>query len=568
MVHTRRQVIGALSVAAASFGGCSLLVQPLTSFCADDPRFTDPRTPLTIDIHCHVFNGSDIQVAKYIELVRARVQPALAPLGEILQEVGWETAPTGVQEISVLQDISRHLSAVCRPGELEQVYFSHRQNQYEKGVEALNLALDKVQVRFRLRQATPKEDTVAKAIRSLPKKYADFDLRRRRRRALQSSGGDSAVEAALTFVLRQFQYRYVNVFDFLTEYSSGTARKVDLLICHLLDFDWPLAMGLPTMTSIEDQINVMEQISILTGGRVHAYAPFDPMKQVAFNLGFTDQFPLGMVQKAVTSQGFIGVKLYLPMGFAPFGNEDVQRLDHNFWNKKWIPSQLRRSDLGRLLDDALFELYGWCEANRVPVMAHTSDSEGPSDEFEALTAANYWQRVPGELTVNFGHFGNTEIDSDAYERAADFARLMGPAGSNGANFYADSAYFSHALTDQKGVTDALRYLYRSTQSNGAVPLAQSLMYGSDWEMLIIEGGDTAGYLQDFEKIFSTLDRESLGAQGKLSDRFFGTNAANYLSLRSGQLDSTRARLDSFYSRAGVSKPIWAQKVDRLSPLSV
>src|SRR5262245_10911586 len=28
-------------------------------FCPDDPRISDPRSPLTIDTHCHVFNGTD-----------------------------------------------------------------------------------------------------------------------------------------------------------------------------------------------------------------------------------------------------------------------------------------------------------------------------------------------------------------------------------------------------------------------------------------------------------------------------------------------------------------------------
>ena len=57
------------------------------------------------------------------------------------------------------------------------------------------------------------------------------------------------------------------------------------MIAHLVDYDWPIAGGRETATSIPDQILVMEQICALTAGRVHCFAPFDPMKQVAYELG-------------------------------------------------------------------------------------------------------------------------------------------------------------------------------------------------------------------------------------------------------------------------------------------
>ena len=150
-------------------------------------------------------------------------------------------------------------------------------------------------------------------------------------------------------------------------------------------------------------------------------------------------------------------------------------------------------------------------------------------------------------------------------RALAYCALMGRAGSGGGNFYADAAFLSYAMSNPDDLTNALRILFKTTNTSGPVPLAQRLMYGSDWEMLIIAGDESSNYLRNFEYIFEQLgDDPSLGGSGNLADRFFGINAANYLALGSGR--STRNRLDSFYQSKGVSKPQWAQKVDGLHPL--
>jgi hypothetical protein len=328
-----------------------------------------------------------------------------------------------------------------------------------------------------------------------------------------------------------------------------------LMVCHFLDFDWPLAKGSQTLTPIWDQIAVMEQISILTGGRVHYYVPFDPMKQVVYDfLGRSTQSPMDFVQNAM-SRGCIGVKMYPPMGFAPSGNASQ---GPNFWNRPWLPDEIRQDkDFGKRLDIVLSRLYSWCLMNDVPIMAHTSPSEGPCLDFKNLTAARYWKNVPAGLHVNFGHFGNTEIAQGKTDKTSLYVALMDPRG-HGANFYADSAYLSHAMSSENDLTDALRKLF---EGNKGALLAQRLMYGSDWEMLIIEGTASKNYLNIFERIFSKLDHDPIpGTSGRA--QFFGFNAANYLSLRPGS--ATRRRLDAFYSTRGIPTPQWVPKVDHPS----
>ena len=83
MSLTRRHMItGALSAGALGLGGCASLVRPVTVFCPNDPRISDPRSHLTIDVHAHVFNGSDVQVERDMTLVQARHTPVLRYLGQ------------------------------------------------------------------------------------------------------------------------------------------------------------------------------------------------------------------------------------------------------------------------------------------------------------------------------------------------------------------------------------------------------------------------------------------------------------------------------------------------------
>ncbi|SEF15072.1 Amidohydrolase [Rhizobiales bacterium GAS191] len=355
-------------------------------------------------------------------------------------------------------------------------------------------------------------------------------------------------------------------FDYLFEYSWGHKRKVDIIIAHLVDYDWPIGDGKPTITPISDQIRVMEQVMVLTGGRLHCFAPFDPMKEVAFQLGVTDVSPLNLVKDAIANRGFVGVKLYPPMGFAPIGNDRVQQALPGFWNKPWMRPELLRPDLGQRLDAALSSLYDWCLRNNVPLMAHTAPSNGPDATFEDLTDANNWKQLPPGLRVNFGHFGETDEVENGTTRAKAFADLMTPdPGSLGEIFYADPGYFAASLTEPVQLTSRLRKLFRDTSRKGTAALANRLMYGTDWEMIVMEGAESDQYLSRFEQIFANLDADiALGAEGPLSNRFFGVNAANYLGLRKeGAAPSNRARLEAFYGRHQVPQPMWIKKVDAI-----
>jgi hypothetical protein len=552
---TRRQALATLGCLGASLGtsACSL---PITPFCPTDPTISDPSAPLTIDAHTHVFNGSDLQIRGFFTRILATNNSSFQGFGEILQELGRDFAPTANEEMVELQRIAGVIR-LCDFRATSQMMGSYRQAGYNRAVKGLKAAARRARLRGLTHNISAE---VERQIDALPESLARYKTLRRHNAAL--SPESITVAGGIDFIIRNFQFRYVNVYDYLLEYSQGKKRRIDLLVAHLVDFDWPIGNGTSTPTSLRDQVIVMEQISRLAGGRVLCFVTFDPMKEVAYALGVSPSSSLQLVKDAVLNHGFIGVKLYPPMGFAPFGNT---ALGANFWNQAWIPASLHRGDMGARLDQALAELYSWCQSNGVLIMAHTSPTNGPSKSFEGLTEAKYWRKVRkafSGIRIDFSHFGDTDLVSDKGQRAQRLCKLM-TAGesSSGQFFYADAAYFADLLSQPVDLKNQLVSLMRDTAKNGDAALAQRLMYGTDWEMIVVEGPESEQYLQRFEVIYGELDHDSsLGAYGKLSDRFFGENASIFLGLREGQ--PNRTRLDAYYGIG--TKPAWMSKVDNLA----
>jgi len=372
--------------------------------------------------------------------------------------------------------------------------------------------------------------------------------------------GRTSAKSYIDFALHFFAHRYVNALDYLEIYSVPSKRKVDLLIASLVDYDWWLARGHATEVRLAQQVGLMERISVVTQGRVHGFVPFCPFREIMTKSGTTPGESLMLVMDAIEKRGFVGVKLYPPMGFAPYGNRGL-----SVWQgRPSLPDVAREPVFGERLDDALRSLFTWCLANDVPVMAHTNHSNGPYEEFEDLAGAQYWAKALEEfqgLRVSFGHFGDTDTADHKGDRAKAFAALMSrSAGSPGEQAFADSGFFADALTQTSKLQETLLALYGST--SGAI-LAERFMYGTDWEMLATQL-DSALYFTRFGGVFEEIDRAQSGTRvrGVLpSEAFFGWNAVNYLGLTSGS--KPRRRLEAFYREHRVPTPDWMAKVDRM-----
>ena len=199
-------------------------------------------------------------------------------------------------------------------------------------------------------------------------------------------------------------------------------------------------------------------------------------------------------------------------------------------------------------------------------MAHTNHSNGAYEEFEDLAGSQYWKlalkEFPG-LKVSFGHFGDTDLelrDENPASETRKFLKLMTQtAGSDGTNAFADSGYFAGALMNQTTMTAALKSLYAASENR---TLRERLMYGTDWTMILPQK-HVERYLSDFIQIINKVENDQPGTvRGtSLANAFFGSNAAEYLGLKSGS--ANRKRLEAFYLVNKVATPDWMRKVDNL-----
>lgn len=572
---------GASYGALLGLGGC-FTTQPPPG-CIDLGLLTDPNAPLTIDTHGHVFNGSDLQVKAVFTRVLVPRYPILHRLGQILERLSLTRVPNAQQELGVLADIRRRLRSCTDPGEgadallasapFRSIFRQHREQQYlvarEDLIRAANATLAAVPA------AADEFDAAVATILDLPDSYDAYvaDLEEGAAAAADAGIAGISVQGAVDFLIRNFQYRYTNTFDYLYQYSSGPGRRIDLLAAHLVDYDWPIAGGLETPSLIGDQIEVMAEIARLTHGMVHYFVPFDPMKQVAFDRGLLrGTSPIERIREAADS-GAIGVKLYPPIGFALWNN---QILPDDFWRgRPWVPRRLLdlfpSGGFGLALDGAMSRLYVLCGELGLPIMAHTNASMGPEDgtldedhpdQFRYLTHPRFLESLPYTgLRIDFGHFGGGPVASgaDPDNQVAAFARMMtSQSGSRGEFFYGDLGDDDRAVTDRARFAAAIGRLYAAHPGTDGVhaAVADRMMYGSDWFMLAFDGPKIArDFLKAYEAVFRDLDAMP---GPPVSDRFFGANAARFLGLRTGE--PNRLRLDAFH--AGTVPP-WRAKVDRL-----
>jgi predicted TIM-barrel fold metal-dependent hydrolase len=555
----RRAFVAGVAGALAGMSACART--PI--LCPGDPAVSDPATPLTIDTHAHFFNGSDLQIREFLSQTTVGPDSELFPLvhamGAVLQRLAWQLAPGAARETAAIGRYAARLQECGGAAEqMRAVAAPSFREGYEVGRRELQSASAAVsQSPAGATVLGPKDGApgLGAAIADLPSSFDEFE--QRRSDGATVLGSQPTLLGYLQFVLHHFNHRHVNAVDYLTTYSRKSARKVDLVVASLVDYDYWLARGRATPTTLAEQVELMSRLSVLLGGRVHGFAPYCPFREVvtAGPDGVGDSMRL--VRRAVESRGFVGVKLYPPMGFAPWGNAG-----QTAWQGKatLLPAS-QAPGFGRQLDQAMEKLFRYCLDNEVPVMAHTNHSNGPYEEFKALAGSEYWSRAlaqfPG-LKVSFGHFGDTDLEDHEGERTRAFLKLVTPgAGTAGANTYADSSYFAGVLINQVKVADTLQSLYAAAADN---VLYERLMYGSDWTMILPQV-HVERYLSDFIDVMRRIQPAPQWSPARgtsLADAFFGQNAADYLGLRRGQ--PNRRRLESFYAANDVPEPDWMRKL--------
>lgn len=586
--------LAALSSASPLLSGCWPFTRNPKSPCQFPPPSL--QGPLTIDAHCHIFNGSDLEVKDFFTKVFWNEKGILGvvsdAVGAILEDLVWLGAPTGDQELALLSKFEACLNDTQKSSLIKQ----HHDAQYDTGRNALlqTRALSGAPQGSTRMLSQPlsamatigRNDVLAEMRAQLQGQTRDeyktardqtLSVRSAPNIALSAAANVSiSIAGTLDYVLENFQYRYGAFQDYLSAYGNTDGRNVDLMLASMVDYDWWLSQGCPPVTNLQKQVQVMAKMSIVTRGQVHGFVPFDPLREVAFYAGkqpekacsrYAAAFSsLDLVKDAIQNRGCLGVKLYPPMGFSAYGNADRPA---TFWDRDWLPKWMlqpvpstkdnRLLPIGQRLDDALAFLYTWCSDNDVPVMAHSDASNGVVQEFKDLAGPQYWSKVLAadrwpNLRISFGHLGGFSDQSPAPRSAAEqFIALMGQTGP-GSNAHADSAYFSEVLDANGSLKAEIIKQYQA-----APVLPNRLMYGTDWNLLI-NFGQIKPYLADFISIFNDVDK-TIGSNA--SGRFFGSNAAEWIGLKQGM--PARKRVTDFYKKNGLNPdrnpPDWMKKVD-------
>lgn len=500
----------------------------------------DNRSPSQgIDVHCHIFNASDLPVTQFVRQVLLVDYPRLGDLLEpaiaffvFLIDSG---APNAQQEIDKLNEI--HSGRVSLKAFLagrkrrrkaieKQIVTDALQRLWDGDIESTTngtpLAIDLATstkrgfVRKLYREAFPRARSVGTPDLE---KLAD-----------QLALGGVGLAGLVPWILSFTNYRF-EILDELAHFSPPAENDIGLYVPATVDYAYWL--GEFDTTPMTQQAEVMLKISLLKdlGYSMHGYIAFDPGRQALLERPET---PDPVITNAIQAQKFLGVKLYPPMGFRSIGNADIP--------DSWFPKNLEaklKPGIGKKIDDALLVLYRWCIDKDVPIMTHCGYSNYARPGYGERAAPSYWRDLleyqPSRgsypfrnLRLNLGHSGGlkafAEKDSNSSDWLPTVIDMLNEVKYP--NLYADVAFDEIALArtrKEKCQNDYVKKFLKNTFEK-KTNAARKIMYGSDWIMLGYQDKN-AEYYEDMKKCFG----EVFGSK-ELLDGFLGRNAARFLRL--------------------------------------
>jgi predicted TIM-barrel fold metal-dependent hydrolase len=578
----RREVLQRLAALAATslLAGCPWKSSPATA----------PTPTAEIDIHCHIFNVRDMPAYAFI-LDVAIDNPLLhsfaAPLAKLMVEIvrGW--APDYTKELAVLQTIRANpgvAASVAQNSALPVAMFVGGLLRFLDKYTSFKLTppgplwspandefvLQQLFARFLPGVPVPAGMTNAQTLAFI-QLHAN-ELATNILAAVQAPGGSATAALDAGSYLAQFllywaprlaDYRF-QLASQLAALYGGTTSVPRLMTPATLDITRWLKDSVTddVPTPLLDQAELMRLIALIQPPAiaVHGFIGFDPWRQVDDLANGRTPTALDVVKIAIEQKGFVGVKLYPPMGFRATGNATIADCDFPEWMVACVNASTPKFTLGPKLDAALDSLYAYCVTNDVPIMAHCAGSQGTSQDAALRADPKFWQMVLdkpaagavpayGNMRLNLGHFGGLwnfdgapPVPPDTHVTwTADVAKMI--QSGKYPNLYTDIGDFAAILdrspaekADTKLIVDKLTQLVKDN------PLLKThLMYGTDWLMLGREPGSLAYYKKMTDRIGTVLNVTDL-------NDFLWRNASRYLGLATGK--ATRTRLANFYTANG------------------
>ena len=352
---------------------------------------------------------------------------------------------------------------------------------------------------------------------------------------IEENAAARSLGGALDLVLCHVRWAYylTHTTEWVGDRLVETYPEVELFTPLMMDLE-PWFEGSPAPErELADQLTATRDLVLRHPGRIHPFASYDPRRQVR------DGNALELVEAGLAS-GMIGVKIYPPLGYRPWGNAELPS----------TPADPRPADAASW-DAALAELYDYCAANDVPIAAHCSNPGAEARPGRGLYAdPASWRPVLERyrdrgtpLRVNFNHAGGLEelLERPEESWAWTLGRLIEDEGHE--LVFADLGHLDEVLRSEgrARLAEALGAYFERFPK-----VKQRLMFGTDWHMLVRRPGH----------------EEYLHAQARFIEEFFpemkadflGQNALRYLGLEPGR--ANWSRLDAFYRSHGLDRPPW------------
>jgi predicted TIM-barrel fold metal-dependent hydrolase len=316
--------------------------------------------------------------------------------------------------------------------------------------------------------------------------------------------------------------------------------RVDLFTPAMVDMDgWGGEDDelLPFAARLDAMRNAALTLNRARPGVIHPFVSFNPRHGIKAYPEYIEDYHT-MIESALVEQGFVGVKVYPSFGYLPLGNEQAT-LEEPY-----------RVEHAAEIDRELAWLYAFAEQHGIPIMAHCTPEGAELGErhSEVYAYPKNWEPVLDRyprLRLSLGHFGSGQgllagapgQDAWPYVIAEMMERHPG--------LYADLS--NGGITESSQLEEMLAGLDALLREH---PVARErLMYGSDWFMLMLEGGSP----EYFNRYDRALSAHRFGEDMRRA--FFGGNAVKYLGL---EQPSTRARLLAYYRAQDLSPPGWIE----------
>ena len=510
-----------------------------------------------IDLHCHIFNGRDIPIEKFITRVLAEDWPSLKAdkglletlnkfkipqaLASIIKEIIFRRAPTvgrevqkdaeifkkrrrildsnlakslkavdDKQELEIVREVLEDLGRLKR-GEDREYFFKHP--HWAAQLPDLEAAIS------HLSGTSPASPLRAEAL---------IDEKKRNETAKGIVSGFGSMKRLLGWGLLLTKPRHEIFKRYLATYAQG---RYELLMITPATVDFSYWLGKERVERHKAQVEHMSRISSsFEDVPLHGFVGFDPLRQVfATAIDKRDWAPMKLVKEATENYGFVGVKLYPPMGFFPIGNRGKNFPEDVF------PKESTDKKLGERLDAALLELYSYCSSNGVPIMTHSMNSQQANQDFGKRANPVYWQPIFDNhkfagLKINFAHFGDFNKKPADMENSWEWSLGEMIRDKSDAGIFADLSYFDPAFRPSLKYTSADK-MYLNALSKWFEkfdPNCEHVAFGSDWSMIWKDYGHE-NYISNMEECM-----KSIGCDEKMLDNFFYKNAVRFLGLRPGE----------------------------------